>query len=142
MITEIIITFLCRIESGYPNERIEFVTNFCNRFIDRIDKYTQRQSNNNTQEKPNDDNNNNYIDIDEYLSEKQQKRYYTDEDIYDTIENAPFHIILCLFSPYIIHYRFMCPIKELSNTFSKLIEYINQVIIILFIYKLCFDKQK
>ena len=120
------IYFLCRIESGYPNERVNFINAFYDRFIERIDKYVQNQSNINNN---NDDND--YIDIDQYLFEKEQKRFYRDEDIYNTIEKAPFHIILCLFGPYIIQHRFMCPIKDVSDTFAKLIQYINQVMIMM-----------
>lgn len=126
---EIVIYFLCRIESGYPNERVDFVNSIYNRFIHRIDQYVQSQSNINDELNSNDNNDNNSnIDLDQYLFEKEQKRYYRDEDIYDTIEKAPFHIILCLFGPYIIQHRFMCPIKDVSDTFAKLIQYINQVI--------------
>ena len=121
------IYFLSRIESGYPDERVQFVTNICNRFIQRSDQYVQNQSNNDDK-----DVNNDYIDIDQYLFEQEQPRYYRDEDIYDAIEKAPFHITLSLFGPYIIQHRFMCPIKEVSDTFTKLIEYINQVIYLLF----------
>lgn len=126
---EIVIYFLCRIESGYPNERVDFVNSIYNRFIHRIDQYVQSQSNINDELNSSDNNDNNSnIDLDQYLFEKEQKRYYRDEDIYDTIEKAPFHIILCLFGPYIIQHRFMCPIKDVSDTFAKLIQYINQVI--------------
>eukprot|EP01083_Nonionella_stella_P000230 714_1 len=111
---ESVIYFICRIESSYPNERIQFVTNFCNRFIARIDTYTLNTTN---QKTPNHDS-----------TDKEEKhRFYTDDDLYNIIKHTPFRHLLHLFAPYIIHNRFLCPFHDTQSAFSKLLQHINHV---------------
>eukprot|EP00484_Ammonia_sp_Unknown_P015744 CAMPEP_0197072826 /NCGR_PEP_ID=MMETSP1384-20130603/210292_1 /TAXON_ID=29189 /ORGANISM="Ammonia sp." /LENGTH=907 /DNA_ID=CAMNT_0042511647 /DNA_START=100 /DNA_END=2824 /DNA_ORIENTATION=- len=120
---EISIYFICRIESSYPHERIEFVTSFCKRFRHRIDQHAQYLDH---EQEPLTPSSLTHTHSDDANDSKPKRRFYTDEDVFNVVEHSPFHEILVLFGPYIVHNRFMCPIKQVSQAFADLIEHINQ----------------
>eukprot|EP01083_Nonionella_stella_P252708 870365_1 len=116
-IPNIIIYFICRIESSFPDERTSFVKTFCQHFMNRVDKYGETQENqNNTQHNDGIQEN---TQEKEDISLLENDKYYTDDDIYNTIKTCPFQLVLCTFIPYIIHNRFMCPFKDINNEFHN-----------------------